>query len=487
MQPITTNLDDVFFPRNVAVIGASPTNFYTMALLQGKLRDHLYLVNPNYKEIHGRRSYSSILDIEGPVDYVILALPATYVLDIVKACVRKGVKAIQSFTSGFGETALREGLQMERELSAMVRGKVRLIGPNCMGIYCPRSGLSFNPASTHEAGNIGVISQSGTFAQFFIHAGKPRNVKISKMVSYGNGVDLDCPDFLEYFADDPDTLVIALYVEGTRDGRRLMSALEYASHKKPVIALKGGVTREGGRVAASHTGALAGSGKMWSTMFNQAGAVQVDDFEDLLNLAVALDGPPLPAGNGVSLITYSGGFSVVQSDMCVKAGLAVPQFSPQAVERLREFVPVSGTMIGNPLDAWQLFYKYSEEEATLKDVFRIVSEESEVHSIIVQFDVIKFMLNIWRDEFDKFFGGVADRLLEGCRYARDKKRKPVFLSMFLDPYLDVDLERKYNLAFKRRCESEGFPVFPTLRDAVRTVGRIHDYTQMKQRKRPRAG
>jgi acyl-CoA synthetase (NDP forming) len=487
MPPIRRNLDEIFHPRNVAVIGASPTNFYTIALMQGNLRDNLYLVNPNYSEIHGRRSYATILDIEELVDYVILALPAQYVLDTVKACVRKGVKAIQSFTSGFGETGLEAGIQMERELAAAVRGKVRFIGPNCMGIYCPRSGLSFNPASTHEQGRIGVITQSGTFAQFFIHAGKPRNVKISKMVSYGNGVDLDCPDFLEYLADDPDTKVIALYVEGTRDGRRLMSALEYACRKKPVIALKGGVTREGGRVAASHTGALAGRGEMWSTLFKQAGALQVDDFEDLLNLTVALDGPPLPAGNGVSIITYSGGFSVVQSDMCVKAGLAVPQFSPQAVGSLREFVPVSGTMIGNPLDAWQLFYKYSDEEATLKDVLRIVSEENAVHAIIVQFDVIRFMLNMWRDQFDKYFAGVAERLLEGCRYARDKKGKPVFLSMFLDPYSDMDLERKHTLAFKRRCESEGFPVFPALRDAVRTAGRIYDYTQMTQRKGPGAG
>ncbi len=481
MQPNPTNLDEVFFPRNVAVIGASPTNFYTVALMQGKLRDHLYPVNPNYTEIHGRRSYASILDIEGPVDYVILALPAAYVLDIVKACVRKGVKVIQSFTSGFGETGLAEGLKLEDELASMVSGKVRLIGPNCMGIYCPRSGLSFNPASTNEAGHIGVISQSGTFAQFFIHAGRPRNVKISKMVSYGNGIDLDCPDFLEYLADDPDTRVIALYVEGTNDGKRLMSAVAYASQRKPVIVLKGGVTKEGGRVAASHTGALAGTGKMWSAMFKQAGAVQVDDFEDLLNLTVALDGPPLPAGNGVSIITYSGGFSVVQSDMCVKSGLAVPPFSPPAVERLREFVPISGTMIGNPLDAWQMFYKYSDEAATLKDVLRIVSEESGVHAIIVQFDVIKFMLNIWGDAFERYFEGVAAQLLEGCRYARDRKRKPVFLSMFLDPYLDVDLERKYNLAFKDRCESEGFPVFPALRDAVGALGRIYRYTQMKRR------
>jgi len=487
MQPATNNLDEIFFPRNVAVIGASPTNFYTIALMQGKLRDHLFLVNPNYREIHGRKCYASILDIEDSIDYVILALPAAHVLNVVQACIRKGVKAIQSFTSGFGETGLEEGQQMEQVLAAMVRGKVRLIGPNCMGVYCPKSGLSFNPSSTHEAGHIGVITQSGTFAQFFIHAGKPRNVKISKMVSYGNGIDLGCSDFLRYFADDPDTKVIALYVEGTRDGRRLKSALEYASRRKPVIALKGGVTKEGGRVASSHTGALAGSGKMWSTMFRQAGVLQVDDFEDLLNLAIALERPLLPAGNGVCIITYSGGFSVVQSDMCVKAGLAVRPFSAKAVEALRGFVPVSGTMIGNPLDAWQLFYKYSDDEATLKDVLRIASEESDVHAIIVQFDVIKFMLNMWKDEFEKYFAGVAERLLEGCRYARDKKGKPVFLSMFLDPYSDGDLERRHNLAFKNRCESEGFPVFPALRDAVGTMGRAYAFTQMRKGRGPIIG
>jgi acetyltransferase len=481
------NLDDIFLPRSVAVVGASPTDFYTIALLMGKLKDHFYPVNPNYQEVHGRKCYPSVLDIPGPVDYVILAMPAKYVINTVKECIQKGVKCIHSFTSGFSETGLPEGIALEQELAALIKGKIRMIGPNCMGSYCPKSGLSFNPGSTHVEGHIGVVTQSGTFAQFFIHAGRSRNVNISKMVSYGNAIDLDCPEFLTYLADDPDTHVIALYVEGVRDGGPIRKALEYAASKKPVIALKGGVTQQGGRVASSHTGALAGQGQTWATLFRQTGVVQVEDFDDLLNTVIALADSPLPKGKGVSIITYSGGFSVVQSDMCIKAGLDVPQFSPGAVEELRRFVPASGTMVGNPLDAWQMFYKYGPDEKSLKDVFQIVADEKDVHSIILQFDVIRFMMGMWGDKFKERYDIIADRILEGCRYARDKKGKLVLISMFLDTYSEWEQERKNNIAFKRFCEAEGFAVYPSLNSAVMTVANVYRYTQTLQAKNRKKG
>jgi len=481
-----TNLDEIFLPRNVAVVGASPTEFYTFSLLMGKLRDHFYPVNPNYQEVHGLKCYASVLDIEGPLDYVILALPARHVLKTVDECIRKGVKCIHAFTSGFSETGLVEDIERQRELAALIKGKVRMIGPNCMGVYCPESGLSFHPASTFISGHIGVISQSGTFAQGFIHSGKSRNVNISKLVSYGNAIDLDCPEFLTYLADDPDTHVIALYVEGVKDGGPVKRALAYAASKKPVIALKGGVTQQGGRVASSHTGALAGSGETWATLFRQTGVVQVDDFEDLVNTVIALGDSPLPTGNGVSIVTYSGGFSVVQSDMCIRAGLEVPQFSPVAVRELREFVPASGTMTGNPLDAWQLFYKYGENEGSLKDVFRIVAAEKDVHSIILQFDVIRFMIGMWGNKVEERLKIIADRMLEGCLNARDEKGKLVMISMFLDPYAENELERKLSIDFKRRCESQGFPVYSSLSAAVKTISNMHRYTLISKGKHLKA-
>jgi len=483
----TTNLREIFLPRSVAVIGASPTEFYTISLLMGKLRDHFYPVNPNYQEVHGLKCYASVLDIAHPVDYVILDLPARHVLKAVDDCIRKGVKCIHAFTSGFSETGRPEGIQLEKQLAALIMGKLRMIGPNCMGVYCPESGLSFHPASTHIRGHIGVISQSGTFAQYFIQEGRSRNVNISKMVSYGNAIDLDCPEFLTYLADDPDTHVIALYVEGVRQGGPVRAALEYAASRKPVVVLKGGVTKQGGRVASSHTGALAGSGEIWATLFRQTGAVQVDDVDDLLNTVIALENSRLPAGNGVSIVTYSGGFSVVQSDMCVRAGLEVPQFSQPAVKALREFVPASGTMIGNPLDAWQLFYKYGDNEKSLKEVFEIIAGEQEVHSIILQFDIIRFMLGMWGDKFEERFTIITDRILEGCRFARNGKGKLVLISMFLDCYSENEQERKYSVAFKRRCEQEGFPIYPSLNSAVKAIANMYRYIKIRQGRLLKAG
>ncbi|MBN1374678.1 MAG: CoA-binding protein [Dehalococcoidia bacterium] len=476
----SADLDFVFYPRNVAVIGASPTDFYTIALLLGKMRDNLYLVNPNYKEVHGRKCYASILDIEGPLDYVILNLPTRMVPDIARECVQKRVKVIHSFSAGFSETGLQEGIELERELVSIIKGKVRLLGPNCMGIYCPKSGLTFNPIATNVEGNIGVIAQSGTFAQTFVHAGRTRNVQVSKLVSYGNAIDLNCPDFLQYMADDADTRVIAMYIEGIKDGRPLKSAMEYAAARKPVIVLKGGVTDQGGRVASSHTGSLAGSGQTWSTMFRQAGVVQVNDIDELLNAAITLSQSAPPPGNGVSIVTYSGGFGVVQSDMCIKAGLDVPRFSSQAVQELRRFVPATGTIIGNPLDAWQLFYNYRENDPGLDDVLDIISREKDIHSVILQLDIIKFMLPRWGAEFEKRFDVVVNKMMKGLHLVWDKG-KLALVSNSLDTYTENEKERQYNMLFKRRCESEGFPVYGTLAAAVQTVATTHRYTKLKKR------
>jgi len=473
-------MNSIFFPRNAAVIGASPKDNYTYSLLATKIRDRLYFVNPNYGEVLGRKSYASILDIDVPIDYAVIAVPAQFVLGAVGDCIGKGVKGVHIFTSGFGETGLPEGIRLEKKLADLVKGKIRVIGPNCMGSYCPKSGLSFNPASTNVEGNIGVITQSGTFAQVFVYAGRTMNMRISKMVSYGNAVDLDCPDFLEYLADDPDTSVIALYIEGIKDGKRLRAALEYAAGKKPLVALKGGVTGAGVRVASSHTGSLAGAGQTWSTMFKQSGVVQVDDVDDLLNTAKTMSLSAIPSGNGVSIVTYSGGFAVVQSDMCVKAGLQVPQFTQKAIDELRKFVPAAGTMIGNPLDSWQLFYKYSGE-GRLSDVLRIVSGEKQIHSIILQFDVIRFMTLMWGQGAEEKIEAIAGDFLAGCRYARDEAGRLVIITIFLDPYTDNEMERSLSVLLRKMCEEAGFHVVPSLGEAIRTVAYMYKYAAIKNK------
>src|SRR4030066_849992 len=235
----------IFDPRTVAVIGASASDGFSQALMGTRLRDSVFLVNPKYKELHGKRCYASILDVEDGIDYVVIAVHALLVPRVLVECIEKGVKAVHVLTAVFSETGMEDRRVLEDEVRRIAKGKVSLIGPNCMGICCPKSGLTFVPDILTEEGPVGVISQSGTFAEQFLSIGKLRNVEFSKVISYGNAIDLDCPDFLEYLTYAPDTKVIALYIEGTKTGERLKTALSEAAKLKPVLALKGGVSEHG--------------------------------------------------------------------------------------------------------------------------------------------------------------------------------------------------------------------------------------------------
>ena len=234
-------------------------------------------------------------------------------------------------------------------------------------------------------------------------------------------------------------------------------------------------------MASSHTGSLAGTGQTWSTMFKQSGVVQVDDIDDLLNTTIMMSSSRAPSGTGVAIVTYSGGFAVVQSDMCVKAGLQVPQFSQKTIEELRKFVPAAGTMLGNPLDSWQLFYRYSGE-GRLSDVLRIISGEKPIQTIILQCDIIRFMTMMWGEGAEEKLRAIAADFLAGCRYARDEAGRLVIITIFLDPFTDNEMERRLSILVKKMCEEEGFPVCSSLKEAIRAVSYMCRYAAIKDNK-----
>ena len=394
--------EHIFYPRTVAVIGASESDGFSQALMGTKLKDGLFLVNPKYKELNGRRCYASILDVKDEIDYVVIAVPALLVPKVLTECIEKDVKAVHVFTAGFSETGLEERKILEDEVRQIAKGKVSLIGPNCMGICCPKSGLAFVPGILTREDSVGVISQSGTFAEQFLSVGELRNIKFSKVVSYGNAVDLDCPDFLEYLTHDSKTEVIALYLEGTKNGERLRAAMTKATKLKPVLALKGGVTEHGRRAASSHTGSLAGSPEVWSSLFRQVGVIQVEDFDELLDTALALSCVPLPSGKGTAIITNSGGFSVLETDLCVKAGLEVPRFTEETVAELRKMVPIAGTSVNNPLDAWPIFYNVPGTTGTLADAIKKLSHDKNIDSIVLHFDEVRYLRYVLGEAFENF-------------------------------------------------------------------------------------
>ena len=467
--------EHIFNPRTVAVIGASDNDGFSQALMGTKLRDSLFLVNPKYKELRGKRCYASILDIEGSIDYVVIAVPALLVPRVLAECIEKGVKTVHVFTAGFSETGAEERKILEDEVQKIARGKVNLIGPNCMGICCPKSGLSFTPDVLTEEGPVGVISQSGTFAEQFLSIGRLRNVKFSKVISYGNAIDLDCPDFLEYLAHDPETAVIALYMEGTKNGERLKAAMTEAARLKPVLALKGGVTEHGRRAASSHTGSLAGSPEVWSSLFKQAGVIQVEDFDELLDTTLALSCAPPPSGKGTTIITNSGGFSVLETDLCIKAGLEVPQFTKETITELRKMVPLAGTSINNPLDAWPIYYNTPGTRGTLADAIKILSHDNKINSIVLHFDEVRYLRHMFGEATENFLKELIEIMVQGCKYARDEMGKTVIICVALDAYSEDEEDRRYHFLAKRVFENERFPVYSSLGASIKALSNLYRY------------
>jgi len=197
------------------------------------------------------------------VDFAIIAVPAPIVPKVLEDCAKKGVKLATIFSSGFSETGTREGVLLEKMIAEVAKKVgIRIFGPNCMDAYFPKQGLSFRPDLPKESGDIGFISQNGGNAIGIIICGSVWGLKFSKVFSYGNAADLDSPDLLEYLRWDKETKVIGLYIEGVKNGSKLLSVLKKTTKEKPVVVWKGGVTELGSRAVASHTGALAGSAKI---------------------------------------------------------------------------------------------------------------------------------------------------------------------------------------------------------------------------------
>ena len=431
----------------------------------------MFLVNPKYTEVMGKKCYPGILDVEGEIDYVILGISALVLPKVLEECIRKGVKVAQIFTAGFSETGIPEAIERERELQRLAAGRIRIIGPNCFGVYCPRAGMAIVPEAPTEEGHVGVVAQSGSVAECFSYFATTKNLRFSKMVSYGNAVDLDGADFPEYLADDPDTKIIAFYVEGARNAARLNAALAKAAEQKPVIAIKGGMTEQGMRAAASHTASMAGSPEIWSAVFNQTGALQVESFDEMVNTVMAFDACPLPAGRAMALITNSGGFSVIQTDRCAKAGLEVPRFSARTLEALRALVPLAGTSTGNPLDAWPIYYNISPS-GNIAEIIKLVSSDRNIQALVFQFDQFRYLRRVLGQGVGAHMKRLSELMVEGCRHARENEKKPVLVTVSLDPYLEDEEDRHHNLMVKRAFAAEGFPVYADLDAAIRALANL---------------
>jgi len=346
----------LFEPKTIAVVGASTQGASLPNVFMRRLREHgypgaIYPIHPSAAEIEGIAAYRSLAEAPAAVDYAYIAIPAAQVPPLLTNA-RGRVRFAHVISSGFGE--VDEGRELQEKLVVAARvGGMRVLGPNCMGLYSPRGRVTFAEVETLEAGHVGVLSQSGGLSTDIIRRGLNRGLKYSGLVSVGNCADVGAADLLEFFVADPRTKVIGMYLETARDGRRLFEILRGARAAKPVVILKGGRTPQGRAAAISHTGALAGDDRAWGALSKQTGCVladTLDGFIDTLLAFQALAPRPQHPTRRVVLFGNGGGASVLATDQFARAGLDIERFEQQTVDALARLELPPGTSITNPVD-----------------------------------------------------------------------------------------------------------------------------------------
>ncbi|MHA1275573.1 MAG: acetate--CoA ligase family protein [Candidatus Helarchaeota archaeon] len=376
-----------FYPNSVAIVGASPGNdwFWLRNLISLDYHGRIYPVNPKYQSALGLTFYEKIANVPFDIDNAIIAVPAKHVHNVLKECILKKVKLVTIFSSGFSELGIEEGRQLEQELITLLKStksETRILGPNCVGIYCPESGLSFRPDFSRKTGHVGFISQSGGLAINMGLRGKVLQMYFSKIISFGNAADIKPLELLEYLGQDKKTRIIGMYLEGVKNAPEFMNILKTITPRKPVIILRGGRTDVGARAALSHTGSIAGSNKLWDSLFHQTGAIQVNSFEELMESLIAFNFNyhHLPKGNKIGLLSVSGGVSVVNTDICNQLGLEIPKLSQDSINILTAAVQDVGTSVNNPLDLAASFFNIQ----ALKTAIETLGSDPKIDSIIIE-------------------------------------------------------------------------------------------------------
>lgn len=350
-------LDAIFAPRSIAVVGASRRrDSIGFALLHNLVANQfegaIFPVNPHAHAIHSLRCYASIAEIPDPIDLAVVMVPRGAVQEVIEQCLARGVRGLVVITAGFGETG-PEGAAREARLREAVRAAgVRMIGPNCMGVINTAAGVSLNATfapTPARAGRVGFVSQSGALGVAILNVMRDMDIGLTQFVSMGNKADVSGNDLLEYWEDDPETRVIAMYLESFGNPRRFTEIAKRVTRKKPVLVVKSGRTAEGARAATSHTGAIAGADVTVSALLEQCGVLRANTIEELFDIARALARSPLPAGPRVGIVTNAGGPAIMATDACINLGLRLAQLAPATVAELRSFLPAEASF-GNPVD-----------------------------------------------------------------------------------------------------------------------------------------
>jgi acyl-CoA synthetase (NDP forming) len=463
------DLDFVFHPKSVAFIGATAgkiliynaANLFLRTLIGFGYPGKIYAVGKSGGEVGDMKVYPSVSAIPDEVDFVTVAIPNRFVPELVDECGQKGVRVMHLFVSGFGEIEDKGGTKLQDEiLSRAGKYNMRIIGPNCMGVYCPSSRLTMGINFSEISGDVGYLAQSGGQCILGIREANLRGIYFSKAVSYGNAADVNECDLLEYFANDPETNIITAYIEGTNDGPRLIRVLKETAAKKPVVIFKCAATEGGTHAAVSHTSAIAGSELTWDSLLNQANVIRVYNAKEMFDVVTVLKRCPEPKGLRTLLVGHGGGSCVQATDDCCRAGLKMPLLTEDLRKALMDvYTTDAGNIFKNPLDI-NPFMGLEKASAAFKAVADWTAT-----------DVVVLQMSPEQDPFVPRpfeYKIQTDTFMELARLSS----KPAVIVLNMNTLsFDDGLPEK---SFKEMVE-KGFAVFPTTERAAMALKRVYRY------------
>ncbi len=444
----------LFSPKSIAVVGASrdphKVGHVIFKNLLESFSGEVFPVNPNATDILGKPCYPNLRSLPEVPELVIISIPAKFVPSIVKEASKIGVKYAIIISGGFGEI----GRQDLDKAVLEAKGDLRIVGPNCLGIYDSESGVDtlFLPEyrlKRPRKGGISLISQSGAVGSSILDWAGEEGFGVSKFISYGNALDLKETDFLEYLGKDRNTRVICMYIEGISDGKRFFEVAIQVSKRKPIVVMKVGRTESGSKAAKSHTGAIAGDDVIYNGVFRQAGIIRVYDMVTMFDIARTLSEQPLPKGPNVGIVTNGGGYGVISADEVSEVGLSLPELSLEAKKELRKRLP-SHAIISNPLDLVG-----DADVDRYKTALEVMEREENIHMV---------MCNVLFQT-----AGVQSEIIDVIREFSDRKKKPIVV---------VSAGGDYTRFHMRMLERSGVPTFDSPRRAALALKALYDYSQV---------
>jgi acyl-CoA synthetase (NDP forming) len=447
-------LHKFFDPESVAVVGASRTlgkagNVIVINLLHLGYTGRIYPVNPRADLIAGLKVYPSVSSIPEVVDVAVVATPSVHIPGIMEDIAAKGVKRAIIISSGFAEGGEKGKSLQEDVLKIARKAGMSIVGPNTTGIMSTESMFctSFIPIEGIPKGDVSFVAQTGLFLGVLLETIlSEEHFGISRVAGLGNKMDLEDADMLEYLLQDEKTGVICFYVEGVKNGRRFFEIARKA--KKPILVVKAGVTEEGSEAAVSHTASLSGDDHLFSAMCNQANIIRMGDLEELVEAAKAFVFQPLPKGNRVAVVHYTGAGCVMGADSVVKEGLQLADLSKDTLQRLREITP-DWHHLRNPVDLWPSI-EASGADVAFKTIVDGLVKDDNVDGIVVAVGVMRGFPLKWPD-MEKYYG-----------------KKPILVA--------VEGDRDKGQDVIEKLENQKFPCYKSVQRAIRALSHLVEYS-----------